>query len=86
MVLSARDSCHRVAFAAITAVAPENDCQADSRGCQSIRELQDHNGAWGNEITGYAMKDTIRALVYGIMILVAALIPPVILLMHYFGH
>jgi hypothetical protein len=30
------------------------------------------------------MKDTIRAFVYGILILLAALIPPAILLMRYF--
>ena len=32
------------------------------------------------------MKDTIRALLFGILILLAALIPPAILLMHYLGR
>jgi hypothetical protein len=43
-------------------------------------------GAWGDELAGSAMKDTIRAFVFGILILLAALTPPAILLMHFFDR
>jgi hypothetical protein len=43
------------------------------------------SGAWGDGITGFAMKDTIRALLFGLLILLAAMTPPAILLLHYFG-
>jgi hypothetical protein len=77
---------HRlVPFAAMSALPPEDN----RRGAIGVsRQFLDGTafGVLGRGIMGFAMKDTIRAFLFGILILLAALIPPAILLMHYFDH
>jgi hypothetical protein len=81
-----RELQHLVPFVAMSSLSPKNNRRKDDRGLSSIWEWHDSWGQWGDEITGFVMKETIRAFVFGILILLAALIPPAILLMHYFGR